>query len=60
MKLLKYLVCEKISQIEELSRITREGCPLESYYGYKMTAFSKSYEEIEASAIPVGGKVQPE
>ena len=39
--------------------ITREGCPLESYYGYKMDGFFQSYEEIEASAIPVGGKVQP-
>ena len=42
-----------------MSRITREGCPLESYYGYKMDGFFQSYEEIEASAIPVGGKVQP-
>ena len=58
-EVLKYPGHERISQIEELSRITREGCPLESYYGYKMDGFFQSYEEIEASAIPVGGKVQP-
>ena len=57
--MLKYPGHERISQIEELSRITREGCPLESYYGYKMDGFFQSYEEIEASAIPVGGKGQP-
>lgn len=58
-EVLKYPGFEKISQIEELSRLTREGCPLESYYGYKMDGFFQSYEEIEASAIPVGAKVQP-
>lgn len=50
---------EQISQVEELSRIIRVGVPLNSYYGYKMDGFFQSYEEIEASAIPVGGKVQP-
>lgn len=58
-EVLKFPGFERISQIEELSRITREGCPLESYYGYKMAGFFQSWEEIEASAIPVGGKVQP-
>lgn len=58
-KVLKFPGEERISQIEELSRLTRVGCPLESYYGYKMDGFFQSYEEIEVSAIPVGGKVQP-
>lgn len=58
-KVLKFPGYERISQIEELSRLTREGYPLESYYGYKMDGFFQSYDEIEASAIPVGGKVQP-
>ena len=43
-EVLKYPGHERISQIEELSRITREGCPLESYYGYKMDGFFQSYE----------------
>ena len=45
--------------MEELSRIIRVGVPLNSYYGYKMAGFFQSYDEIEASAIPVGAKVQP-
>lgn len=32
---------------------------MNSYYGYKTDGYFQSYEEIEASAIPVGGKVQP-
>lgn len=58
-KVLKFPGEEQISQMEELSRIIRVGVPLNSYYGYKMAGFFQSYEEIEASAIPVGGKVQP-
>ncbi len=58
-KVLKFPGEEQISQMEELSRIIRVGAPLNSYYGYKMDGFFQSYEEIEASAIPVGGKVQP-
>lgn len=50
---------EQINQIEELSFIIREGAPLNSYYGYKMAGLFQSYDEIEASAIPVGAKVQP-
>lgn len=58
-KVLKYPNKERINQIEELSMIIREGEPLNCYYGYKMAGLFQSYEEIESSAIPVGGKVQP-
>jgi hypothetical protein len=50
---------EQISGIEELYKLVRVGVPLNSYYGYKTDGFFQSYEEIEASAIPVGGTVQP-
>lgn len=50
---------EQISGMEELYKLVRVGVPLNSYYGYKTDGFFQSYEEIEASAIPVGGTVQP-
>lgn len=50
---------EQIRQIEELSMLIREGEPLNCYYGYKMAGLFQSYDEIEASALPVGAKVQP-
>ncbi len=58
-KVLEFPGDEQITQVEELSRIIRVGVPLNSYYGYKMAGFFQSYDEIEASAIPVGAKVQP-
>lgn len=50
---------EQVSEMEELYKLIRVGVPLNSYYGYKTDGFFQSYEEIEASAIPVGGTVQP-
>ena len=58
-KVLEFPGDEQITQVEELSRIIWVGVPLNSYYGYKMAGFFQSYDEIEASAIPVGAKVQP-
>ena len=58
-KVLEFPGDEQITQVEELSRIIRVGVPLNSYYGYKMAGFFQSYDEIEASAIPVVAKVQP-
>ena len=58
-KVLKFPGHEQITKVNELERIIREGVPLNSYYGYKTDGYFQSYEEIEASAIPVGGKVQP-
>lgn len=58
-KVLEFPGDEQITQVEELSRIIRVGVPLNSYYGYKMAGFFQSYDEIEASTIPVGAKVQP-
>lgn len=58
-KVLKFPGHEQITKVNELERIIREGVPLNSYYGYKTDGYFQSYEEVEASAIPVGGKVQP-
>ena len=50
---------ERIQQVDEMSKIIREGVPLNSYYGYKTDGLFQSYEEIETSALPVGARVQP-
>lgn len=58
-ELKKFPQGEEINGSDEIYFIKRVGVPLGSYYGYKTDGHFKSYEEIEASAIPVGAKVQP-
>lgn len=58
-KLEKYPETEKITSSDEINFLTRVGVPLGSYYGYKTDGLFQSYEEIAASAIPVGASVQP-
>jgi len=58
-EVLKFPGNEQIKGLEELSSLIRVGVPLNSYYGYKTDGFFQSYDEIESSAIPVGGTVQP-
>lgn len=58
-KLEKYPEKESISSSDEINFLYREGVPLGSYYGYKTDGLFQNYEEIEASAIPVGATVQP-
>ncbi|MEG1585591.1 MAG: TonB-dependent receptor, partial [Bacteroidales bacterium] len=58
-KVLKFPGKEQINGLEELNTLIREGAPLNSYYGYKTAGLFQSYDEIETSAIPVGGNVQP-
>ena len=50
---------ERISQNDQLYKLIREGEALGSYYGYKTLGLFQSYEEIAASALPVGASVQP-
>ena len=50
---------EEIHTGDEVSNIWRVGVPLGAYYGYKTAGHFQSYEEIEASAVPVGVTVQP-
>ena len=58
-EVLHYEGFESISSQEEFWRITREGLPFNSYYGYKTDGFFQSYEEIANSAIPTGKTVKP-
>ena len=58
-EVLHYEGFESISNQEEFWRITREGLPFNSYYGYKTDGFFQSYEEIANSAIPTGKTVKP-
>lgn len=58
-KLEKFPEGEEITGSDEIYFLKRVGVPLGSYYGYKTDGFFKSYDEIEASALPVGQTVQP-
>lgn len=58
-KLEKFPQGEEITGSDEIYFLKRVGVPLGSYYGYKTDGLFQSYEEIEASAIPVGATVQP-
>lgn len=58
-KLEKFPEGEEITGSDEIYFLKRMGVPLGSYYGYKTDGFFKSYDEIEASALPVGVTVQP-
>jgi len=50
---------ERIDQNDQLYKLIREGEALGSYYGYKTDGLFQSYEEIAASALPVGASVHP-
>ena len=58
-EVLHYEGFESISNQEEFWRITREGLPFNSYYGYKTQGFFQSYDDIALSAVPVGQSVKP-
>lgn len=58
-KLEKFPEGEEITGSDEIYFLKRVGVPLGSYYGYKTDGFFKSYDEIQASALPVGVTVQP-
>jgi TonB-linked SusC/RagA family outer membrane protein len=50
---------ERISDREQMASLVREGVALHSYYGYKTDGYFNNYEEIAASALPVGAIVAP-
>lgn len=50
---------EEISGADQMLRITKEGLPFRSYYGYKVDGYFQSYEDIANSALPVGTTVVP-
>ncbi len=58
-KVLNYNGQERLTTLEELQVILREGLPYNSYVGYKRQGIFQSYEEIAGAAVPVGLTVQP-
>ncbi len=50
---------EEISGADQMLRITKEGIPFRSYYGYKVDGYFQSFDEIANSALPVGTTVAP-
>jgi hypothetical protein len=50
---------EQINSSDQMLKIIREGEALGSYFGYKTDGYFQNYEQIEASALPVGATVQP-
>lgn len=58
-KVLSFPGKESIGSNDEINWIIREGEAINSYYGYRTAGLFQSWDEIEASAIPVGAKVQP-
>lgn len=58
-KVLKFTGFESYYNNDEITFLIREGLPLNSYYGYKTAGLFQSYDEIAASALPVGANVTP-
>ncbi|WP_295939319.1 TonB-dependent receptor [uncultured Alistipes sp.] len=53
-EVVKFEGFENLYTAGEFWRITREGLPYNSYYGYKTDGFFQSYDEIRNSALPTG------
>ncbi|WP_205623785.1 SusC/RagA family TonB-linked outer membrane protein [Flavobacterium reichenbachii] len=50
---------EKLTGVEELQVILREGLPFNSYVGLKRDGIFQNLEEIQGAAVPEGITVQP-
>ncbi|PIF05806.1 MAG: SusC/RagA family TonB-linked outer membrane protein [Draconibacterium sp.] len=53
-KVLEFDGKERLTGVEELQVILREGLPFNSYVGLKRDGYFQNIEEIENSAVPVG------
>jgi TonB-linked SusC/RagA family outer membrane protein len=58
-KVLDYQGGERLTGLEELQVLLREGLPYQSYVGLKTDGHFKSYEEIQGAAVPAGLTVMP-
>ncbi len=58
-KVIHYEGFESYHTSDEITFLTREGLPLNSYYGYKTDGIFQSEEEIANSALPSGADVAP-
>lgn len=50
---------EKLTGVEELQVLLREGLPFNSYVGLKRDGYFQNWEEIQGAAVPDGLSVQP-
>lgn len=58
-KVLEFNGQERLTGVEELQVILREGLPFNSYVGLKRDGYFQSVEEIQGAAVPEGITVQP-
>ncbi|NGM74646.1 SusC/RagA family TonB-linked outer membrane protein [Sphingobacterium sp. SGL-16] len=45
---------EQYASADRITKLIREGVPLNSYYGYKVKNYFQNIQEIETAALPVG------
>lgn len=50
---------EKLTGVEELQVLLREGMPFNSYVGLKRDGYFQNWEQIQGAAVPAGMNVQP-
>ncbi|WP_281309701.1 SusC/RagA family TonB-linked outer membrane protein [Flavobacterium flavigenum] len=50
---------ERLTGVEELQVLLREGLPFNSYVGLKRDGYFQNWEEIQGAAVPEGLSVQP-
>ncbi|MCO6149710.1 TonB-dependent receptor [Flavobacterium sp. NRK1] len=50
---------ERLTGVEEMQVLLREGLPYNSYVGLKRDGYFQSWDEIQGAAVPVGVNVQP-
>lgn len=58
-KVLDYGGKERLTGVEELQVILREGLPFNSYVGLKRDGIFQNWDEIKGAAVPEGLSVQP-
>lgn len=58
-KVLDYGGKERLTGVEELQVILREGLPFNSYVGLKRDGIFQNWDEIKGAAVPEGLNVQP-
>ena len=50
---------ERLTGVEELQVLLREGLPFNSYVGLKRDGYFQNWEQIQGAAVPAGLNVQP-
>lgn len=58
-KVLNYNGQERLTGVEEMQVLLREGLPFNSYVGLQTDGYFQSWEEIQGAAVPEGISVQP-